>query len=270
MTFPSISSVLIGVLFGASVAFLAYKVHALSLSGSVIAAILGALIFGFGGIGHTIALLTFFLTSSFLSRLFKRKKAVLDEKYSKGHRRDAWQVLANGGVAGVIVLAGVVFQQQQTAWWFFCASLAAATADTWATELGVLSPVQPRMLTSWQLVEKGTSGGISLVGSLSAIAGSLLLAFISVIIVPTGVKLAIFVAIAGLAGSVVDSYLGATIQVQYKCQDCGRITEKYPLHSCGGSTTIYKGWVWLNNDWVNAACTVSAPLLLGLLMICFG
>lgn len=110
MTFPSLYSILSGILLGSMIAAVAYRFKALSLSGAIAAAVLGTIVFGLGGISHTIVLLVFFTSSTMLSKLIHQRKIQVNEKYAKGSRRDAWQVWANGGVAGVIVLAGVFFR----------------------------------------------------------------------------------------------------------------------------------------------------------------
>lgn len=144
-------------------------------------------------------------------------------------------------------------------------------ADTWATELGVLSRSLPRLITNGKVVERGTSGGISGLGSLAALAGALLIAFLAVILTPPENSLSFLLAagLGGLAGSLFDSLLGATIQAIYYCQVCSKETEQHPYHSCGNATTLIRGKIWMNNDWVNFACSVVGALttlaLLGML-----
>ncbi len=115
IAYPSLTSILVGTLFGATAASLAFKARALSRMGALSAAILGMLVFGFGGVSSTLVLLTFFISSSAMSFLFKRKKAGMDEKHAKGSRRDAWQVLANGGVSGVMIVLSAVVSSSRMA-----------------------------------------------------------------------------------------------------------------------------------------------------------
>lgn len=259
---------LLGFLLAITIAFFAYKARSLNISGAIAAAITGTIIFGVGGLPWAILLLTFFITSSALSRAFKKRKQGLDEKFSKGHERDAGQVLANGGLA--TVFAGLHFFFPDSAWtWIgFAASLAAVNADTWATELGVLNPHPPRLITNLtKAVEKGTSGGISLVGTLASLAGSALIALLASFLTGNW-SLFLPVTLAGLAGSLFDSLLGGTVQAMYYCPTDKKETEKHPLHTCGTPTTHLRGWAWLNNDWVNFACgafgVIVALLLVGI------
>jgi uncharacterized protein (TIGR00297 family) len=260
MIFPSLPSIIAGFIFGTIISGLAYKARALSVAGAIAAALLGWVVFGLGGLDYSIVLLAFFISSSGLSFAFKHKKTNMDEKLAKGSRRDAGQVAANGGAAGVIVILHFLFPAWTWLWWAFCASLAAATADTWATELGVLSPVKPRLITTGKTVEMGTSGGITWVGTLSSFIGALFIAAVAFLFYPNAVGLVV-VTLAGLAGSLVDSALGATIQAVYYCPSCQKETEKYPLHLCGTKTNQIRGLAWLDNDWVNGFCTLAGVIL---------
>ncbi len=244
----------LGFLLAITIAFLAYKARSLNRSGALAAAFTGTIIFGIGGWHWAILLLAFFISSSALSRAFKKRKQGLDEKFSKGHERDAGQVLANGGVATLFAALSYFFPHQPWTWVGFAASLAAVNADTWATELGVLNPNPPRMITNLtKAVEKGTSGGISLVGTLASLGGSALIAFLASLLTDNW-SLFPLITISGLSGSLFDSFLGGTVQDMYYCPKDEKETEKHPLHTCGTQTVHIRGWNWLDNDWVNFAC----------------
>ncbi len=249
--------ILLGFLLALIIAFLAYKAHSLNKSGAIAATFTGTIIFGIGGWEWAILLLTFFITSSALSRAFKKRKQGLNEKFSKGHERDAGQVFGNGGIATLFAALHFFFPNELWPWLGFAAALAAVNADTWGTELGVLNPNPPRMITNLtKIVEKGTSGGISLIGTLASLAGSALIGILASLFTPLADSASIFfvVTLAGLAGALFDSFLGATVQAMYFCPKDNKETEKHPLHTCGTPTTLIRGWVWLDNDWVNFAC----------------
>lgn len=257
--------IIYGLLLALTVALLAYRAHSLNRSGAIAATIVGTVIFGLGGWQWAVLLLTFFISSSGLSRAFKNRKIGLDEKFSKGHERDAGQVFGNGGLATLFVLVHALVPDSMIGWLGFAASLAAVNADTWATELGVLNPVPPRLITDLrQRVEKGTSGGISLLGTAASLLGSAVIALPAVWLSPLGTLNAnyfLLITLAGLAGSIFDSILGATVQAMYYCPADRKETEKHPLHTCGTATVHTRGWKWLGNDWVNFACGLSGALL---------
>jgi len=87
---------LIGLLIAVWVALIAYRVHALNLSGTIAAVLLGTVVFGLGGVSWALIMLTFFFSSSGLSKLFAVRKESSGLNFSKGSQRDAWQVAANG------------------------------------------------------------------------------------------------------------------------------------------------------------------------------
>jgi uncharacterized membrane protein len=70
---------------------------------------------------------------------------------------------------------------------------------------------------------------------------------------------------SGLAGSLIDSFLGATLQTVYCCPRCGQETEQ-PLHqSCQAVTRRLRGLPGVNNDTVNFLATLSGGLIASLL-----
>lgn len=243
----------LGIGFGALIGYLAYRAGALHRSGAWAAAFVGGLVFGLGGIAWAALLLTFFISSSALSRAYAERKTTLSEKFSKGSRRDYGQVLANGGLGALLACLHALFPNQIWLFIAFAGSMAAVNADTWATELGVLSPVPARLITTGRVVERGASGGVTLLGYLAALGGAALIgleagAFVSS---ENFFTLAEIVILAGLVGSTFDSFLGATVQGIYFCPVCQKETESHPLHRCGNETSHLRGWSWLDNDWVN-------------------
>ena len=261
---------LVGFLVAVVISLLAYFTRSLGKSGTLAACLLGTVIFGLGGVPWAVLLLAFFISSSLLSRFSKNRKAALNEKFSKGSQRDFGQVAANGGIAGLCVLLSLLFPQSSLPWFAFAATLAAVNADTWATELGVLGREQPCLITTGVPVEKGTSGGVSWFGTLFAALGAVFIALPAVLLWPGGMLthgpmaalLWFFgITLAGLAGSLVDSLLGATLQAIYYCPACEKETERDPLHSCSTPTRQVRGLRWLNNDWVNTICAASGAIL---------
>jgi uncharacterized protein (TIGR00297 family) len=256
--------IIYGFLLAVIVAYLAYQAHSLNKSGAFAATMVGTVIFGLGGWPWAVLLMVFFITSSGLSRAFKNRKRGLDEKFSKGHERDAGQVFGNGGLATFFSALHAFYPESALPWIGFAVSLAAVNADTWATELGVLNPTQPRMITHLgRRVEKGTSGGVSFFGTLASLLGAAVIALPANYLSPLGPlppNYIVLISLAGLAGSLFDSLLGATVQAMYYCPTDKKETEKHPLHTCGTPTVHIRGWKWLDNDWVNFACSASGVL----------
>jgi uncharacterized protein (TIGR00297 family) len=161
----------------------------------------------------------------------------------------------------------------------FAGIMATVNADTWATEVGVLSKKPPRMITTFEPVEPGTSGGVTPLGTLATLGGATAIGLSLILFLAVdgifggagfgmagGSILALIAAagIGGLAGSLFDSLLGATVQSIYFCPTCDKETEKR-LHTCGTQTESARGWRWLNNDLVNFLSSIVGGVIAGLI-----
>jgi uncharacterized protein (TIGR00297 family) len=248
----------LGFLLAGVVAFLAHRAGSLTQGGAVAAVLVGGLTFGAGGMLAGALLLVFFVSSSALTRLGFRRKAHVEEQFEKVGRRDQAQVLANGAVAALLAV-GYGLTAEPVLMVALAGSLAAVNADTWATELGVLSRRRPILITSGRPVEAGTSGAVSVEGSLAAAAGAGLIAVVAGL-AGSSVGIALAVLAGGFTGAAVDSLLGASVQAIYFCPTCRKETERHPRHLCGTPTTIVRGWPWLRNDAVNLACSLVGAL----------
>jgi uncharacterized protein (TIGR00297 family) len=247
-----------GLALAAVLAVSSYYLKALSMTGAIAALIVGTLTFGFGGWLAALLLILFFVSSSGLSRFRKAMKQEASQAFEKGGRRDLGQVLANGAAASGLALAyGLTGNPAYLV--ALAGAIAAVNADTWSTELGVLSPKQPRLLTTGARVLSGTSGGVTLVGLLASFGGAGLIA--AALGIWTGMLgMGAAVLTGGVLGGVFDSLLGATVQAQYYCPICERQTEHHPRHSCGSHTRHSSGWRWMSNDWVNFTASLLGAL----------
>ena len=221
------------------------------------AALVGTAIFGSGGWRNAVVLLMFFLTSTVLSHFGKERGAKrLLLAIGKTGARDGAQVLANGGVAAGCALAAM---GGHAVWEVaFVGAIAAATADTWGTEIGTLQSRPPRSMLTGKAVAPGLSGGVSLLGSLAELAGAIALAAVSWAIQAAPVFLA--VAAGGFAGALIDSLLGASVQALRYCRGCAAYCESDP-HYCGADTTRVRGVAWITNDTVNFFTTAAGAAI---------
>ena len=246
------------------IALVSWRARFLTPSGSVGAFLLGTLVFGMGSWAFTVPMLTFFILSSLVSKAGKRKKAALVNVFEKSGERDIWQVLANGGIPGLLVM---LWGFSPLGLWYnmYIAALAAVMADTWGTEIGVLARQKPISVLTLKPVPMGTSGGITLMGTLGGMLGAAILIASTVWSQGRNASLQItgsgflILLLAAVFASFVDSLLGATVQVRYKCGSCGKITEK-KIH-CGVPAKQDRGYRWINNDLVNVLCAVSGALV---------
>ena len=241
--------------FSALIGGLGYWRHSLTLSGWLGAIVVGTAAAGLGGWSWGLLVVVFFVTSSALSHWRRAaKEQVAADKFAKTEQRDWAQTMANGGaVAGLALLYAFTPQP-----WIFAAALgvlATVTADTWATEVGTLSTSAPRLITTGRQVSVGTSGGVTALGLLATVAGSLLIgvaAYLARWLLEGQLASATILAalLGGTAGSLADSLLGATVQAMRFCPRCQAETER-AIHRCGTATEHLRGWAWLDNDWVN-------------------
>ena len=255
-----LQDLLLAFLFSVVIVVFAYWRGSLSLSGVVGALIVGTLTFGFGGWIWGVVLVIFFVSSTLLSHFKEEEKKQAAEKFDKGHRRDMGQVMANGGLGSAIAVLSVLVPSP--IWFpFFIGLMATVTADTWATEIGTLARQPPRLITTGQQVEVGSSGGVSPLGTMVSLVGGLVIGLAAGLLSD---ELAVGVAVVagaagGLVGSLFDSLLGATVQQIYYCDICQKETER-KIHKCGHETRPLRGWSWLNNDLVNMISSMAGGL----------
>ncbi|MGA2641638.1 MAG: DUF92 domain-containing protein [Spirochaetia bacterium] len=265
--------IVVGLVLNAAAALIVLWRGSLDPGGAAAGVVVGTLIFACGGPLFWIVLMAFFVSSTAMGYAGRREKEALKKIHQKGGRRDMFQVLANGGVGALCALLYKL--TSESAWAIgFAVSFASSNADTWASELGVLSKGQPVSLSTFRPVTRGVSGGVSVLGSSMALAGALLIAVVfglenfSLKVVPGGfLRLAGFVAAGGLVGSLLDSFLGATIQAQYVVQEAGQpptsapaLTERKTAPD-GSPNKLVRGLSFINNDLVNfASCALVTVL----------
>jgi len=231
---------------------ISYKKKQLSMSGYFGAVIMAILLYGLGGSSYIYPLVVFFITSSILSH-FKKNNIQI-----KKSDRNISQIYANGGVALFICIINH-FYYHDLMYPCFLASVAAANSDTWGTELGKMSNNNPIDIISWHEIASGTSGGITLIGTIGSILGSLVIGLVGHSF-HISFNLLLLVIISGVLSSIIDSILGSTVQARYISTDGFIITEKYKK-----SFYLFTGSNKINNDIVNLYCTLSGPFIFLLL-----
>jgi uncharacterized protein (TIGR00297 family) len=243
----------LGALLAVAIALGAWRMRALTAGGAAAAIFIGTAAVA-AGWQWGIVLILFFVASSALSAVAGRRQApaflgIVDKRGP----RDTVQVLANGGVFAIAAVGTILWPHIV---WSAAGlgALAAATADTWGTEIGSMARSAPRMITTWQRVPAGTSGAVSLAGLAATACGA---AFIGGVAMSLGwgSELAAAAFAGGLAGSASDSLAGATVQQRRRCESCSMETEQR-IHRCGMKTRVIGGLAWLENDAVNLSCTI--------------
>lgn len=190
----------------------AFLLRWLTLDGAYAAIVSGTLILGLGGYSAAVVLLLFFISSSLISKKFVLVIEETAHNYAEKVRRDGLQVWSNGFWFTFHFLLSFIFEEPL----FVIAALGAiatATADTWATELGSKRfSSNTYLMNNLQKVEAGTDGGISIPGTLAAMAGSVMIALASILVFPLTMVNIFPIFLAGFLGCLADSYFGATYQ----------------------------------------------------------
>ncbi len=226
---------IVGFVLALGVSLIARVLRWLTTDGAVAAVLVGTLVYASGGWVRAGLLVLFFATSSVLTRWQAMRKP--HPEHTTG--RNALQVLANGAVATALSVSSTL----HLAPWAvvaFAGAIAASTADTWATEIGLLSHAPPRLITAGlrrtrETVSPGTSGGVTWLGAIAACAGSAVIAGGSTTFLATPLAP---VWAGGVFGMALDSLLGATLEGQ---------------------------WRWMTNDAVNFLATVGGATCAALL-----
>ena len=242
-----------------AISLAARRARALNTSGTIAATIVGTLAL-LAGWRWGLLLLLYFASSSVLSRVGSAtKERRTSGTIEKGGARDALQVLANGGVFAIAAALAACFPHDVRWPALGAGALAASASDTWATEIGTLLGGTPRSILGVGPVPVGMSGGMTVPGTLAALAGALFVA-VATALLSWPARVAIGAVIGGVAGSTLDSVLGASLQGRRWCDRCDCASER-DIHDCGTSTRRVGGIAWVTNDAVNLACGLIGGLV---------
>jgi uncharacterized protein (TIGR00297 family) len=251
----------IGLAGAAAFSLAACRARALSPGGALAATAIGTTVFAGSGIRGGTMLIAFFFSSTLLGRL----PGTVRLEQRRGRERDAVQVIANGGVAALMAFTSSVARAQTRSLFVagFGGAVAAATADTWATEIGSRSGAQPRSIVTLRPTACGASGSVTVAGlTASAVAAAFIAGLTSAHLAGTSRPAPIRVipiALGGFIGALVDSVLGATVQEVRFCDVCDLETEER-VHRCGAPTRLTRGARWCDNDAVNALATAAGAM----------
>lgn len=239
-------------------ALFSYLLRLLTLDGTLASILVGGGILVGTQLGGLLLLAFFFVSSSFFSKFKKHQKEQAEEIVEKGSTRDAFQVLANGFGATVFSILYYIIDNEIFLYGFIL-SLAIATSDTWASELGVLSKKRPIHIRTLRRVDRGTSGAISLFGTMMSLLGSFSIAILALFLFGISYYVVLILTLLGFIGCMIDTILGAFFQVSYYCTVCHKRVEK--KKHCNKETIKPIGKKWITNDFVNFTSTVGFSIV---------
>ncbi len=232
---PDPAEIAVAVAIPFAIGIMSYKLNAVDLSGALSGVLLGLFMIVFGKGLSWFALILVFL---FLGALFT--------KYKYGYKKKLGAAEANAGSRGYknvfgncfvplvfVVLYGVVgtasipyFGTVDKSIYLigFLCSMAMATADTLASEIGSTYKGQPRMITTFQPVAPGTDGGVSPLGEVASLFGAAAIAIAAFLMGMMGSdagSMIFLTVLMGFVGTNIDSLLGATLQQQKILSNAG-------------------------------------------------
>lgn len=257
----------------ALIAVLAYLARTLSVSGSLAAFVCGVIVLWSTRFEGFLLFLLFFVSCNVVGKVSRNIRKAREARVSKpleevqekkGHRRDGMQVMANGLMATIAALLWLI-GAKPSALVMFGASIAEATSDTFAGEIGRLSSKGPVSILTKKPVPVGVSGGVTWLGTIGAFLSSAFIAvcwyvFFIFTVGPSSVSFhgAALVCLLGFAGAIVDSYLGATIQAIYFDPESRARTEKDEID--GRKLELSRGIRWVDNDMVNLISNIFSAI----------
>ncbi len=225
-------------IFAFVLGYLAYRARIADISAMLSATLLGVIIIISSGINWFFVLLAFFLLGGLFTRYkydFKFSRGIAE---AKGGVRGYKNVFSNSLAALSLAIAFKVFPAHSPFLLSaYLGSIATATGDTLASEIGETYKGEPRMITTLRKVKPGTDGAVSSLGLCAALFGALVIAILTILLIQNDIWLAIAVAAGGFIGTNIDSVLGATLQ--------------------------QKGY--LSNNGVNLMATISGAIISGMI-----
>ncbi|MDD3478265.1 MAG: DUF92 domain-containing protein [Candidatus Izemoplasmatales bacterium] len=252
-------NLLIGFVSSLVIAGLAYWKQSLNLSGFIAAVLVGTSLNYFGTYLLWIILMLFFIASTLFTKFHQKEKAQWAHLGTKGGRRDAFQVMANG-LPPVLFSMFSYFSGNETFSIMAVIAIAVSNADTWASELGELTKGKTVSILTFRIIEKGQNGGVSWFGTLASLLGALYIAFfygmISILFEHALFNAiwmtSLWIVLGGFLGGMIDSILGASVQAEYV----------FSGSKDAQSKVLKRGLRWMSNDLVNLLSSLLAALIL--------
>jgi uncharacterized protein (TIGR00297 family) len=201
-----------GLTVSSIISLLAYLSKMVSLSGMLSGALIGISIYTFLGYQGFLILFFLFLSGSLATRFRYREKKGKGIAQGRGGRRSAKEVLANCSLGALLAFLARTTDYSELFTLAFLGSFAAATADTLSSELGQIYGKNPRLITNFKPVPRGTDGAVSLPGTILGVLGGLSIGLIAYSLKLINLEKIWIVGLAGFIGTTVDSILGATLE----------------------------------------------------------
>jgi uncharacterized protein (TIGR00297 family) len=194
------------------VAALGHRAGTVSLSGTIVGALIGVTIYTGAGRNAWVLLFVTFAVATIASRLGLERKVLLGIAEERTGRRGAGNALANCGVAAAAAIAVASTPHPTAALLALAAALVAGGSDTVASEIGKAWGRSTFLITSFGRVKPGTPGAMSLEGTTAGVVAAFGLASLAVALGQIAWGMTAAVVVAATVGALVESMLGATLE----------------------------------------------------------
>ena len=253
------TDIIIGIVTAILLSVAALRKNALTVFATITAACIVILISFCTSYREVIFLAVSYLVLVVIDALTEKKsEKIVADVHKKHGARTVVQLLANGGAATVAVILYKVFKNEAFLY-VYVVCVIEACADSIASDIGVLSKKPPVSILTFKRVQTGLSGGVSLLGLSASLVGCVFMAALSLICIGFGVKNFALMAVIPFFGMILDSVIGASLQVKYKCAKCGKYTER--AEHCGEKTVYAGGIRFLDNSAVNLLTNIITGII---------
>lgn len=205
----------LALIFSLVLAYIAYRAKIADISALLGAALLGVLVIVFSEIFWFILLLTFFILGGAFTKYKYKYKESIGLAQSKGGVRSYENVFSNSTAALVLaILYGIYPQYSELIIFAYLGTVATATGDTLASEIGTTARSQPIMITTLKPAKAGIDGAVTILGEIAALLGAMVIGILPVIFgkVDSVLPVILITTAGGFLGTNIDSLLGATLQ----------------------------------------------------------
>ena len=226
--------------------------------GSLLSSFIGASFFFIGGLKAAIfaaSLYIVLIVIHVIKKIMKRREL---EVVKKDKEKDLLQVVANGIISLVFLYLFLIIERPI----LLVLSLLVFSnsfVDSIASDIGSFSRMKPYDIFKKKMVEPGVSGGMTILGTCSAVIASIIFSFAIWFLFNGHYVLLIVFPLIMMTCCFMDSLLGSLVQAKYMCETCGLITEKE--EHCGSQTKLVEGFRFFDNDMVNLLCSILCGLL---------
>lgn len=247
------SAVLISIISAPIVLILALIKKSITLPAAIMGLIMSLSITLFSGSSLLILILVLFLLAEVVSKIV-RKVNDNQIKHSRGFK----QIFSITITSIILAILYYVFENKILLYMAYLVIIG-QFADSMASDIGSLSKKNPVDIIKWKKVENGISGGVTLIGTLSALITSILGSLLVVAFEGFILKTFIIIFIVSFLGTLIDSVLGSLLQIKYECLDCGNIIEY--KNCCNQNIRRVSGVRFIDNASVNLLTSVLTALI---------